>query len=65
MKTETTLEENSDCLGFDMVMVGNWLKPCVLFAERGIAADSIRKPFNTRDILPAISCGNWARGASV
>lgn len=51
MRKNVTLGQPSDYLGFDLVMAGNLPKPGKLLADRGHAADRIRKNMNERYIL--------------
>ena len=46
--------ENSDYLGFDLVMADNLPRPSVLLADRGYDADKIRDGMEGRNVLPVI-----------
>lgn len=54
MRTEITPGQTSDYLGFDQIMADNLPEPCVLLADRGYDADSIRKTMAERGVLPVI-----------
>ncbi len=55
MRTEITVGQTSDYLGFDLVMADNLPTPSVQLADRGHDADSIRKIMDQRDVLLVIS----------
>ena len=54
MRTEITLGQTSDYLGFDLVMADNLPEPSVLLADKGYDADSIRKKMSERNVLTQI-----------
>lgn len=54
MRTEITPGQTSDYLGFDLIMADNLPEPCVLLADRGYDADSIRESMAERGVLPVI-----------
>ena len=54
MRTESTLGQTSDYLGFDLVMADNLPSPSVLLADRGYDADSIRAKMEELGVLPVI-----------
>ena len=54
MRTDITPGQTSDYLGFGLVMDDNLPEPCVLLADKGYDADSIRDEMRSRNILPVI-----------
>lgn len=55
MRTDITLGQTSDCLGFELLLVDNLPEPQVLIADRGYDADRIRKTMSECDILIQIA----------
>ena len=55
MRTDITLGQTSDCLGFELLMVDNLPEPQVLIADPGYDADRIRKTMSECDILTQIA----------
>ncbi|MBK4216317.1 IS5 family transposase [Paracoccus caeni] len=54
MSTVITPEQDSDYIGYDLVMADNLLQPAVLVADRGYDTDKIREDIENRNALPFV-----------
>ena len=54
MGTEITPGQDSDYIGYDMVMADNLPQPAALVADRGYDSDKIREDIEGRNALPFV-----------
>ena len=54
MRTEITPGQDSDYIGYDLVMTDNLPQPAVLVADTGYDSDKIREDIENRNALPMI-----------